>query len=142
MADRMTKEQRSRTMGKIRAQSKLENLFSKSLWHNGLRFRKNVRKLRGTPDIAIQKYKIVIFVDSCFWHGCPIHYNRPKSNQEFWDAKIARNKERDAEVDAYYIDQGWHILRIWEHDIRRDLDKTVESTLEFIEVAMRKYKSR
>ncbi|WP_434400419.1 very short patch repair endonuclease [Planococcus sp. 11815] len=142
MADRMTKEQRSRTMGKIRAQSKLENLFSKSLWHRGLRFRKNVRKLRGTPDISIQKYKIVIFVDSCFWHGCPIHYKRPKSNQEFWDTKISRNKERDAEVDAYYINQGWHVLRIWEHDIRKDLDKTVESTLEFIEVAMRKYKSR
>lgn len=142
MTDKITKEQRSKIMGSIRAQSKLENLFSKALWHRGPRFRKNVRKLRGTPDIAIQKYKIVIFVDSYFWHGCPIHYKRPKSNQEFWDTKISRNKERDAEVDIYYINQGWHVLRIWEHDIRKDLDKTVESTLEFIEVAMRKYKSR
>lgn len=142
MADRMTKEQRSRTMGKILAQSEFENLFSKSLWHRGLRFRKNARKLCGTPDISIQKYKIAIFVDSCFWHGCPIHNKCPKSNQEFWDTKISRNKERDAEVDAHYINQGWHVLRIWEHDIRKDLDKTVESTLEFNEVAMRKCKSR
>lgn len=88
MADIMTKEQRSKTMGAIRAQSKLENLFSKKLWNSGLRFRKNVRKLKGTPDIAIQKYKIVIFVDSCFWHGCPVHFKRPKSNQEFWDKKL------------------------------------------------------
>ena len=137
MADRMTREQRSKTMGAIRAQSKLENLFSKALWRRGLRFRKNVRKLRGTPDIAIQKYRVVIFVDSCFWHGCPIHFKRPKSNQEFWDAKISRNKERDKEVDTYYIEKGWHVLRIWEHEIRQDLDETVDSALEFVLEAMR-----
>lgn len=140
MADRMTKEQRSKTMGAIRAQSKLENLFSKALWRRGLRFRKNVRKLRGTPDIAIQKYKVVIFVDSCFWHGCPVHFKRPKSNQEFWDAKIARNRERDKEVDAHYIGKGWHIRRIWEHEIRRNLDETADSALEFVQAAMREYR--
>lgn len=141
MADRMTKEQRSKTMGAIRAQSKLENLFSRALWNRGLRFRKNVRKLRGTPDIAIQKYKVVIFVDSCFWHGCPIHFKRPQSNQEFWDAKIARNRERDKEVNVYYIENNWNALRIWEHEIRQNLDETVDSTLEFIEEAMRKYRN-
>lgn len=132
MADRMTKEQRSKTMGAIRAQSKLENTFTKSLWNRGLRFRKNVRKLRGTPDIVIQKYKLVIFVDSCFWHGCPIHFKRPKSNQEFWDKKIARNRERDKEVDEYYIDKGWNLKRIWEHEIRSDLEGTTDETMEFI----------
>lgn len=132
MTDTMSKEQRSKTMGAIRAQSKLENLFTKSLWKRGLRFRKNVRKLRGTPDIVIQKYKIVIFVDSCFWHGCPIHFKRPKSNQEFWDKKIARNRERDKEVDEYYIDKGWNLKRIWEHEIRSDLEGTTDETMEFI----------
>lgn len=140
MPDKVSKEKRSKIMSSIRAQSKLENIFSKALWHKGIRFRKNVRKLRGTPDIAIKKYKVVIFVDSCFWHGCPLHYKRPKSNQEFWDAKIARNKERDLEVDAHYIELGWHVLRVWEHDIRKDLDETVDSTLEFIQAAMRRYK--
>lgn len=140
MADRMTKEQRSKTMGAIRAQSKLENLFSIALWGRWLRFRKNVRKLPGTPDIAIQKYKVVIFVDSCFWHGCPLHFKRPKSNQEFWDAKIARNRERDKEVDAHYIGRGSHVLRIWEHEIRRNLDETADSALEFVQAAMREYR--
>ena len=140
MADRMSKEQRSKTMGAIRAQSKLENLFSKALWRRGLRFRKNVRKLRGTPDIAIQKYRVVIFVDSCFWHGCPTHFKRPKSNQEFWDAKIARNRERDKEVDAHYTEMGWHVRRIWEHEIRRNLDETADSALEFVQTAMREYR--
>lgn len=135
MADTMSKEQRSKTMGAIRAQSKLENLFSKALWHRGIRFRKNVRKLKGTPDVVIQKYQIVIFVDSCFWHGCPLHFKRPKSNQEFWDKKINRNRERDKEIDKYYIERGWNLKRIWEHEIRTDLEKTVEGTVTFINKA-------
>lgn len=135
MADIMSKEQRSKTMSAIRAQSKLENIFTKALWNEGLRFRKNVRKLRGTPDIVIQKYKIVIFVDSCFWHGCPLHFKRPKSNQEFWDKKITRNRERDKEVNEYYIVKGWNLKRIWEHEIRSDIDKAVKETLLFINAA-------
>lgn len=139
MTDIMSKEQRSKTMGAIRAQSKLENIFTKSLWNQGLRFRKNVRKLKGTPDIVIQKYRIVIFVDSCFWHGCPIHFKRPKSNQEFWDTKITRNRERDKEVDEYYIGKGWNLKRIWEHQIRSDLEGVTEETMDFINEI--KYKS-
>lgn len=139
MADIMSKESRSKTMSAIRAQSKLENIFSKSLWKRGLRFRKNVRKLKGTPDIAIQKYKIVIFVDSCFWHGCPLHFKRPKSNQEFWDNKIARNKERDKEIDAYYIEKGWNVKHIWEHEIRTDLEGTADKTIEFVDAIKASY---
>lgn len=140
MADIMSKEQRSRTMSAIRAQSKLENLFTKELWKRGLRFRKNVRKLRGTPDIVIQKYKIVIFIDSCFWHGCPIHFKRPKSNQEFWDKKISRNRERDKEVDEYYIEKGWNLKRIWEHEIRGNPEKAIEETVDFINVCKSAFK--
>lgn len=139
MSDIMSKEQRSKTMSKIRAQSKLENIFTKNLWSRGLRFRKNVRKLRGTPDIVIQKYKIVIFVDSCFWHGCPIHFKRPKSNQEFWDKKIARNRERDKEIDQYYIEKGWNIKHIWEHEIRSDLEGATNETMEFINAIKKRF---
>ncbi|MDQ0429416.1 DNA mismatch endonuclease (patch repair protein) [Planomicrobium stackebrandtii] len=135
MSDIMSKEQRRKTMSAIRAQSKLENMFTKRLWRHGLRFRKNVRKLCGTPDVVIQKYKVVIFVDSCFWHGCPLHFRRPKSNQEFWDKKITRNRERDKEVDKYYIEKGWNLKRIWEHEIRKDLEATVDETIEFINSA-------
>ncbi|HJF33125.1 MAG TPA: very short patch repair endonuclease [Sporosarcina psychrophila] len=135
MADIMSKEQRSKTMGAIKAKSKLENQFASALWKKGLRFRRNVRSLRGTPDLAIQKYKIVIFVDSCFWHACPVHFKRPKSNQEFWDKKFARNIERDLEVTAYYEEIDWNIKRVWEHEIRNDLDSAVENTIEFVNEA-------
>lgn len=131
----MSKEQRSKTMGAIKAKSKLENQFASALWKKGLRFRRNVRSLRGTPDLAIQKYKIVIFVDSCFWHACPVHFKRPKSNQEFWDKKFARNIERDLEVTAYYEEIDWNIKRVWEHEIRNDLDSAVENTIEFVNEA-------
>ncbi|RST77279.1 very short patch repair endonuclease [Siminovitchia acidinfaciens] len=135
MTDIMSKEQRSRTMSKIRAKSKLEDLFASALWKRGLRFRRNVKSLKGTPDIAIKKYKIVIFVDSCFWHVCPEHFKRPKSNQEFWDEKFKRNVERDAEITSYYIERNWHIKRIWEHEIRQNLEKTVDETVRFIDMA-------
>lgn len=132
MADIMSKEQRSKTMSSIRAQSKLENTFSKALWRQGIRFRKNVKKLNGTPDIVIQKYKIVIFIDSCFWHGCPLHFKRPNTNQEFWDQKIFRNKKRDEEVDLYYLQNGWNLKRIWEHEIRTDINSAISNTVQFI----------
>ncbi|MCJ1907736.1 very short patch repair endonuclease [Planococcus ruber] len=132
MPDNMSKENRRKTMQAIRSQSKLENIFTKSLWNKGIRFRKNVKKLKGKPDIAIQKYKIVIFIDSCFWHACPIHFIRPKSNLEYWDKKIHRNQERDKEINQFYIEKGWHIKRIWEHEIKKNLDETVEEVVTFI----------
>lgn len=132
MSDNMSKEQRRKTMQSIRSQSNLENLFTKSLWKRGVRFRKNVKKLKGKPDIAIQKYKVAIFIDSCFWHACPVHFVRPKSNLEYWDKKIYRNQERDKEINQYYIENGWHIKRIWEHEIKDDLVAIVDETVEFI----------
>lgn len=133
MADNMSIEQRKKTMRAISSQSNLENTFTKLLWRRGLRFRKNVRKLKGKPDIAIQKYKIVIFIDSCFWHRCPLHFKRPKSNRDYWDKKIARNHKRDEEITEYYIKKGWHIKRIWEHEIKNNIDKVVDETIEFID---------
>lgn len=135
MADKISPEKRSKIMSAIRAQSKLENRLTKALWHRGVRFRKNTRSLFGTPDISIKKYKIVIFVDSCFWHVCPIHGNRPKSNQEFWDKKLSRNQQRDQEVIDYYLKRGWHIKRIWEHEIKADIDKVVDDIVVLIDEA-------
>ena len=135
MADNMSKEHRRKTMQAIRSQSNLENIFTKSLWKHGLRFRKNVKSLKGKPDIAIQKYKIVIFIDSCFWHACPIHFIPPKSNLEYWDKKISRNMERDKEVNQYYIEKEWYLKRIWEHEIKNDLTETVNEAIKFINQA-------
>lgn len=133
MTDKITPEQRSKVMQSIHAQSKLENQVSKALWKKGLRFRKNVHNLYGTPDISIKKYKLVIFIDSCFWHSCPLHGKMPKSNQEFWQKKLQRNVEHDKEVTSYYLDKGWNIMRIWEHDIRGEFNQTIDDILSFVE---------
>lgn len=133
MTDRITREQRSQVMKSIKAQSILENEVSKALWHKGVRFRKNVRSLFGNPDISIKKYKIVIFIDSCFWHACPIHGNTPKSNTDFWSDKLKRNKERDLEVNAYYKDKGWSVIRIWEHELKDDFDGVIEKLIQVIQ---------
>ncbi|KMJ57111.1 DNA mismatch repair protein Vsr [Bacillus sp. LL01] len=141
MADNMSKEKRSKTMRAIRSQSKLENRLTKALWRKGYRFRKNVKDLYGTPDIAIKKYKVVIFIDSCFWHVCPLHGNMPKSNQEFWNKKLSRNMERDMEVTNYYQKYGWNVKRVWEHEIKEDIIKVVTDISLFIEKAKKGYSS-
>ncbi|MDM5337373.1 very short patch repair endonuclease [Fictibacillus enclensis] len=133
MPDTHSVEQRRKNMQAIKSQSKLENKFSRALWNKGYRFRKNDSNLYGKPDISIKKYKIVIFIDSCFWHSCALHGNRPKSNQEYWDKKLKRNVERDIDVSNYYKVNNWNILRIWEHELKKDFNKTVENVVAYIE---------
>lgn len=135
MTDTITKEQRRKNMQAIRSQSKLENKVSRRLWNKGYRFRKNDQTLFGKPDISIKKYQVVIFIDSCFWHSCEIHGNRPKSNQDYWNKKLTRNKERDLEVTTYYKEKGWFIKRIWEHQVKEDLEKTADELAQFIQKA-------
>lgn len=134
----MSKEQRRKNMQAIRSQSRLENQVSRELWRRGVRFRKNDKTLFGNPDISIKKYKIVIFIDSCFWHGCEDHGNRPKSNQDYWDKKLARNRARDIEVTDYYKENNWHIKRMWEHEIKMDFEKAVDELAVFIQRSKRK----
>jgi DNA mismatch endonuclease, patch repair protein len=128
----MTKEQRRNNMKAIKSVSKLEDVVSRQLWKKGFRFRRNAKNLFGKPDISIKKYKVVIFIDSCFWHQCPIHGNLPKSNSSFWKKKLERNVERDKEVNSYYKGKGWKINRVWEHEIKDDLGKVVEELVSFI----------
>jgi len=141
MVDKMTPEQRRKTMSSIRAVSKLESIVASELWKRGYRFRRNTRGMVGTPDISIKKYKLVIFIDSCFWHQCPIHGNMPQTNVEFWKKKFTRNKERDEEVKEYYREKGWNLRRVWEHEIRKDLERVTEELIEFIESAKNDYNS-
>ena len=133
--DRITPEQRSKVMSSIRAKSRLEDKVAHELFKSGLRYRRNNRKLLGTPDISIQKYKVVIFIDSCFWHSCPIHGNRPKTNTEYWEKKLDRNIEKAKEVNAYYEAHGWHIMRVWEHELKEDYEGTIGRIEAFIMVA-------
>jgi len=131
--DVFTKEQRSKIMSSIRSkETKLEKMIRKELWSRGIRYRKNVTGLFGSPDIAIKKYKVAIFIDSCFWHGCPIHYRRPCSNTDFWDKKIRKNILRDNIVTDYYIQNGWIILRFWEHDVKKNSSRIADEIIKMI----------
>lgn len=132
MADKISKERRSENMRAIRSVSKLENEVTKELWRLGIRFRKNVKAMLGKPDISIKRYSVVIFIDSCFWHGCPIHGRIPKSNVDYWNEKILKNKERDLRINNYYSELKWNLLRIWEHEIRQDYAGTINKIIDFI----------
>jgi DNA mismatch endonuclease, patch repair protein len=135
MSDNMTPAQRRKNMQAIKSVSKLEQVVASALWNKGYRFRRNTRTLFGKPDISIKKYSVVIFIDSCFWHSCPVHGNMPKTNQKFWEEKLLRNKRRDEEVTNFYTEKGWNILRIWEHEFKEDLDLAVNNIINFIENA-------
>lgn len=121
MADVMTPEQRSRCMAAIKGKdTKPELIVRKYLFSRGLRFRLQVKTLPGKPDIVLPKYKTVIFVNGCFWHGhenCR-HYRLPKSNVEFWQEKISRNIERDRRTEAELTALGWRVIRIWECELK------------------------
>ncbi|WP_339192788.1 very short patch repair endonuclease [Paenibacillus sp. FSL W8-1287] len=133
MVDKLSPSDRSKNMSKIKgSHTKLEDMVTKELWARGFRFRKNVRKLEGKPDIAIKKYKIVIFIDSCFWHFCDIHGHIPKSKIDFWTTKLERNKQRDVEVTSHYLSKNWNILRVWEHELKNDFENTILKISDFI----------
>ena len=126
----MTPEQRSRCMAAIKGKdTKPELIVRKYLFSRGLRFRVQVRKLPGTPDIVLPKYKTAIFVNGCFWHGhegCK-YFRLPKSNVEFWKEKIERNIERDKESMQALFDLGWKVVRVWECELRNKANR--EETL-------------
>lgn len=101
-------------------------MLRNALWAAGLRYRLKAKtRLPGSPDIVFLGSKVAVFVDGCFWHGCPLHGTYSKTHPEFWAAKIARNRGRDAEVDAGLSDMGWKVVRVWEHEIRDGLSKCV-----------------
>lgn len=127
MADTVSKKKRSEIMSKVKSKnSKIEVNFRKAIWKAGFRYSKNPTKYFGKPDLALKKHKTVIFVDSCFWHGCKRHCRLPSARKKYWTAKIERNKERDKEVNRHYKKIDWKVIRIWEHEILENIQKTVE----------------
>lgn len=121
MTDLMTPEQRHRCMAAIKGKdTRPEMLVRKYLFSKGLRYRVNDKKLPGSPDIVLKKYKTVIFIDGCFWHahkGCK-YYKMPKTNIDFWRAKIARNIARDYVNNVDLELAGWKVIRVWECDVK------------------------
>lgn len=96
----------------------------RALHANGLRFRVNsqpIPNLRRTADIVFTRQKIAIFIDGCFWHGCPAHYVPSKTNKDYWGAKILNNKARDRETSSMLSAAGWTVLRFWSHETLADI---------------------
>lgn len=121
MADKHSKEIRSMNMSHIRStNSKPEEKVRKYLFSKSLRYRKNVRKLPGCPDLVFPKYRTVVFVNGCFWHhhDCG-RFVWPASNEEYWHQKIDRNVERDKENHRLLEEQGWRVLVIWECQLKK-----------------------
>ncbi len=124
--DIKTPESRSKNMSAIKSKdTKPELKLRKALFRAGFRYRININ-LTGKPDIVFFGKKLVIFVDGCFWHGCPACYKKPDTNKEFWEKKLKQNKKRDEEVKSLLIDDGWQVLRFWEHQINSELEEVLE----------------
>ena len=129
MGDNHNPFQRHRNMASIHSvNTKPELLLRHALWHMGFRYRVSDKRLPGSPDIVLPKYRTVIFVHGCFWHGhkgCK-NYTVPKTNTEFWVTKIARNQERDQEVWRQLEAKGWFVIIVWECELKKKvLDETL-----------------
>lgn len=120
MTDKMTLEQRHKCMASIKGKdTKPEMLVRRYLFAKGYRFRLHVKSLPGKPDIVLRKYRTVIMINGCFWHGhenCS-KYRLPKTNTEFWAEKIRRNRDRDKKGELLLRVLGWHVINIWECEL-------------------------
>ena len=124
-----TQEQITYNMKQVKNKdSKIEILLRKELWNRGLRYRKNVKKILGKPDLAFIGKKIAIFCDSEFWHGYDWESRKKdfKSHQDFWIPKIERNIARDKEVTEMLQQQGWIVLRFWGKEIQSDVSRCAD----------------
>jgi DNA mismatch endonuclease (patch repair protein) len=117
---------RSEQMARIKSKDTRPELqLRRALWAAGLRYRL-VSRLPGRPDIVIRRASLAIFVDGCFWHACPDHYRVPATNSDYWKAKRARNEARDRRVDKELQAKGWRVLRVWEHEVKDELEGVVD----------------
>lgn len=119
--DRLSPRRRSANMRAIRSTDTApELMLRRNLWGRGLRYRLRQRIAGARPDLAFCDARVAVFVDGCFWHGCPVHYRPPVGNAGYWSAKIDGNCARDRRNDTALAADGWAVLRLWECDVRAD----------------------
>jgi DNA mismatch endonuclease, patch repair protein len=118
---------RSQQMARIKGRdTSAEKLLRHHLWKRGLRYRVNARTPAGRGDVVFTSGRLAVFVDGCFWHGCPDHYVRPRSRTDFWSAKLAGNVARDCAQTSVLQAAGWSICRLWEHEVFENPDGVAE----------------
>ena len=136
MPDVLTPTQRHRCMSHIHSKAtKPEMAVRRWLWAHGYRYRLNVKSVPGKPDIVMRRYRTAVFVNGCFWHrheGCG-KFVMPKSNTDFWQAKIERNRTRDTRNYEELMQAGWQVVVIWECNLVKD---KLETTMQQVAVAL------
>lgn len=123
-------------MSKVKLKNgKAETILAKRLWHEGYRYRRNYKKLPGSPDIAITTYRVAVFVDGEFWHGenWEARKAKLKHNREYWIEKIEENMTRDKRVDSQLQDMGWTTVHFWEKQVLKRTDECLQAVLELLE---------
>lgn len=122
MADSLSPTQRHFCMSSVHSfGTKPEKLLRRILWHKGFRYRVNDKRLPASPDIVLPKYKTVVFVHGCFWHGhkgCK-SFSTPKTNTDYWTMKVRRNQERDQETWRQLEAKGWNVIIVWECELKK-----------------------
>ncbi len=122
--DIMTKKDRSLRMSLIKSKNtRPEIKLRQHIWGKGIGGYRVNSKITGKPDLYFPSKKIAIFIDGCFWHMCPKCYREPKSNKQYWINKIKKNVERDKKINKQLKKQGITVLRIWEHEVKKDIEK-------------------
>ena len=122
-------------MSKVRLKNgKAETILAKKLWHKGYRYRRNYKKLPGSPDVSILRYRVAVFVDGEFWHGENWEERKAKlkHNREYWIEKIEENMARDKRDDAQLKEMGWLPIHFWEKQVLKNTDECVNTILELI----------
>jgi DNA mismatch endonuclease (patch repair protein) len=126
---------RSKMMGAIKSANNIstEQKFQKALIDAGITYFQVNAKLIGNPDISFPSYNVAVFLDGCFWHGCPKCGHIPKSNTSYWYTKIERNKERDINKRLALREQGLEVVQYWEHELKDDISSCVNLLKHIIE---------
>jgi len=133
--DLKTTPETSKRMASVKLKDgKAETILAKTLWHSGVRYRKNYKKLPGSPDIAITKHKIAVFVDGEFWHGenWEKRKKKLKSNRDYWIEKIEENMARDSRNDRKLEENGWLPIHFWEKEVLKNTEYCANSILKLI----------
>lgn len=131
--DPFSEDERSAVMRSVgNVDTEPELLLRKELWHRGFRYRVNERIEGVRPDLVFKGPEVAVFVDGCFWHGCPRHYSAPENNAEFWREKLKRNRDRDERNNRTLEDAGWTVVRCWECEIRDDVEAVADEVVDVL----------